>query len=229
MNPELIIMLTHNDVTVSNAREMFWALKTLPVQHWGFKDVGLPADEMRGLVAEMGNAGKTTYLEVVSLSEPEGLAGARLAVASGFDVLMGTVYFDSIRQYLANTPVKYFPFLGQVHGHPSILTGTLDEIVAHARFLEAQGVDGLDLLTYRYTGDAPQLLTAVVQATRLQIVSAGSIDSFERIAQVKRAGAWAFTVGTAFFDARFVPGGSFQANSMAVWDALHGPEARPEA
>jgi hypothetical protein len=229
MNPELIIMLTHNDVTVPNAREMFGALKILPVQHWGFKDVGLPADEMRDLVAEMGNAGKTTYLEVVSLSESEGLAGARLAVAAGFDVLMGTVYFDSIRQYLAKTPVKYFPFLGQVYGHPSILTGTLDEIVAHARFLEAEGVDGFDLLTYRYTGDAPQLLTAVVQATSLPIVSAGSIDSFERIAQVKRAGAWAFTVGTAFFEARFVPGGSFQANSLAVWDALHGPEAGAEA
>ena len=209
MNPELIIMLTYNDTTVPNARQMFAELKTLPVQHWGFKDVGLPVEDMRTLVAEMRAAAKTTYLEVVSLSEPEGLAGAHLAVEAGFDTLMGTVYFDSIRQYLANTTVKYYPFLGHVYGHPSILTGTVAEIASQARFLEAQGVDGFDLLTYRYTGDA------------------GSIDSFERIAQVKQAGAWAFTIGTAFFEARFATGGSFRENSDAVWDALHnaGPGA----
>jgi len=227
MNPELIIMLTYNDTTVPNARQMFAELKTLPVQHWGFKDVGLPVEDMRTLVAEMRAAAKTTYLEVVSLSEPEGLAGARLAVEAGFDTLMGTVYFDSIRQYLANTTVKYYPFLGHVYGHPSILTGTVAEIASQARFLEAQGVDGFDLLTYRYTGDAQQLLRAVVKATKLPVVSAGSIDSFERIAQVKQAGAWAFTIGTAFFEARFATGGSFRENSDAVWDALHnaGPGA----
>ena len=220
MKPELIVMLTHNDMTVPNARQLFGELKTLPVQHWGFKDVGLPISEMRPLVSEMRAAGKTTYLEVVSLSEAEGLKGARLAVEAGFDVLMGTVYFDSIKQFLTGEPTRYFPFPGHVHGHPSILTGTIDEIVTHARFLESQGVHGLDLLTYRYTGDAPRLLREVVRATRLPVVSAGSIDSFERIGEVKHAGAWAFTIGSAFFEARFAPAQSFHDNVLRVCATL---------
>ena len=43
-------MLTYNDMTVKNAIELFDELKDTPVTHWGFKDVGLPADEMQNLV-----------------------------------------------------------------------------------------------------------------------------------------------------------------------------------
>src|SRR3989337_2162852 len=95
--PSLIVMLTHQDETVPDSLAIFERLKDLPVQHWGFKDVGLPPAEMGRVVAAMQAAGKTTYLEVVSLSEEAGLQGARLAVEQGFDVLMGTVYFPSIR------------------------------------------------------------------------------------------------------------------------------------
>jgi len=38
---------------------------------------------MKQLVKAMKQAGKTTFLEVVSLSEEEGLAGAKLAVEAG--------------------------------------------------------------------------------------------------------------------------------------------------
>ena len=55
-------------------------MQNAPVTHWGFKDVGLPPDKMKMLVSEMRAAGKITYLEVVSLSEEEGLRGARIAV-----------------------------------------------------------------------------------------------------------------------------------------------------
>jgi len=219
MKPELIVMLTHNDQTVENAIELFDALKDSPVQHWGFKDVGLPATEMEKLVNRMKAAGKTTYLEVVSLSEAEGLAGARLAIDCNFDILMGTVYFDSIHALLKDSPVKYYPFIGHVHGHPSILDGKLEDIVQEVRSLEAQGLDGFDLLTYRYTGNAPELLKAVVAATqKVPVVSAGSIDTFQRIAEVRDTGAWGFTIGTAFFTKKFVPDGSFRDNMMAVWD-----------
>jgi DhnA family fructose-bisphosphate aldolase class Ia len=137
---------------------------------------------------------------------------------------MGTVFFDSINDYLSDKPVKYYPFPGHVHSHPSILDGTIDEIVQHARDMEAKGVDGMDLLTYRYTGDAPELLREVVKATGVPLVSAGSIDSFDRIAEVRDTGAWGFTIGTAFFEKKFVPQGSFRENMMAVWDWIqkHG-------
>ncbi|RCK72387.1 MAG: 4-hydroxythreonine-4-phosphate dehydrogenase [Anaerolineae bacterium] len=216
MKPELIVMLTHNDVTVSNAIELFEQSKHLPVQHWGFKDVGLPPEQMKDLVRRMKEAGKVTYLEVVSLSEAEGLRGAQIAVEAGFDILMGTVYFDSIHQYLKDKPVKYYPFPGHVHSHPSILDGTIEEIVRHAQQLEAKGVDGMDLLAYRYVGDARQLLKEVVAATHVPIVSAGSVASFQRIAEIWEAGAWGFTIGSAFFEGKFVPGGDFTQNIKAV-------------
>jgi hypothetical protein len=218
MKPELIVMLTYKDKTVENALELFDEMKNTPVRHWGFKDVGLPPEKMKKVVDSMNAAGKTTFLEVVSLTEAEGLQGATLAVECGFHILMGTVFFDSINDFLKDKPVKYYPFPGHVHSHPSILDGTLDEIIQHARDMEAKGVDGMDLLTYRYTGDAPTLLKEVVKATSVPIVSAGSIDSYNRIAEVRDSGAWGFTIGTAFFEKKFIPNGSFTENMMAVWE-----------
>ena len=213
-------MLTHHDQTVPNALDLFERTKDYPITHWGFKDVGLPPKEMQKVATAMKDAGKTTFLEVVSLSEEEGLRGARLAVESGFDILMGTVFFPSIGDYLKDKPVRYYPFPGHVHSHPSILDGTIDDIVTHARELEAFGVHGLDLLTYRYNGEASHLLKQVVQATNIPIVSAGSIASFERITEVWDSGAWGFTIGSAFFERQFVPDGSFEENVLAVCDGF---------
>jgi len=224
MKPEFILMLTHNDTTVKEALNIFRECRDTPVLHWGFKDVGLPPDEMKTLVREMKAAGKTTYLEVVSLSEEEGLHGARIAVDAGFDVLMGTVFFDSILEYLNGKPIKYYPFPGHIYSHPSILDGTIEEIVAHARFLESKGVPGMDLLSYRYVGDAALLLREVVKATKVPIVSAGSIESYKRLAEVWQAGAWGFTIGSALFDKKFVPDGSFLENILAVCNWLEKTE-----
>jgi len=214
-------MLTYNDQTVQNAHELFDEMKNISIGHWGLKDVGLPALQMKALVASMKDAGKTAYLEVVSLSEREGLAGAKLAVESGFDVLMGTVFFDSINEYLRDRPIKYYPFAGHVHSHPSVLDGSIDEAVAHTKSMEAAGVDGFDLLAYRYTGDPAAMLREVVAATTLQVVCAGSIASYDRIVEVEQTGAWGFTIGSAFFDKKFVEGGSFQENVVAVLNWLN--------
>jgi hypothetical protein len=213
-------MLTHQDKTVLDALELFQRTKEYPITHWGFKDVGLSAKEMQVLAGTMKEAGKITFLEVVSLSEEEGLQGARLAVDSGFDILMGTVFYPSIHEYLKDKSIHYYPFPGHVHSHPSILDGTIDDIVAHACELEGYGVHGLDLLTYRYNGEASRLLKQVVEATKIPVVSAGSIASFERIKEVWESGAWGFTIGSAFFDKKFVPDGSFEQNLLAVCDWL---------
>jgi hypothetical protein len=220
MKPEFILMLTYNDETVKDALKIFRECKDTPVTHWGFKDVGLPLEEMKALVQEMKDAGKTTYLEVVSLSEEEGLRGARIAVEAGFDVLMGTVLFDSILDYLKDKPIKYYPFPGHIFGHPSIMDGTIEEVVAHARLLESKGVPGMDLLSYRYIGDARLLLAEVVKATNVPIVSAGSIDSYKRMTEVWQTGAWGFTIGSALFDKKFVANGTFKENILAVCEWL---------
>ena len=220
LKPELIVMLTHHDQTVQNSLELFQRTKDFPIKHWGFKDVGLPPEEMQKILNAMKDTGKITFLEVVSLSEEEGLRGAQLAVQLGFDILMGTVFFPSIADYLKDKPIQYYPFPGKVHSHPSILDGSIEEIVAHARQLESHGAHGLDLLTYRFNGEASHLLKLVVDATNIPIVSAGSIASFQRIREVWDAGAWGFTIGSAFFERQFVPDGSFEENVLAVCDWL---------
>ncbi len=220
LKPELIVMLTHHDQTVPDALELFERTKDYPIRHWGFKDVGLPPEDMKVVVTAMKDAGKITFLEVVSLSEEEGLRGAQLAVELGFDILMGTVFFPSIAAYLKDKPIHYYPFPGHVHSHPSILDGEIDAIVSHARELESYGMHGLDLLTYRYNGEAARLLKQVVAATNIPVVSAGSIASFERIQEVWDTGAWGFTIGSAFFEKQFVPDGSFEENVLAVCNWL---------
>lgn len=216
MEQRLIVMLTDNDETVKNAKYIFLGCAELPVKEWGFKDVGLPLESMQDLVKTMQAHGKTTNLEVVSLSEEEGLAGASIAVNAGFDVLMGTIHYPSIQNYLRGTGVQYYPFCGKVYGHPSILDGTIEEIVADAKRLEALGVDGIDLLSYRYTGDAIALLKQVVQAVAIPVISAGSVDSFARIDEVKSTGAAGLTMGSALFHDKFVKGGTFAQNLAAV-------------
>ena len=220
MKPNFIVMLTYNDETVADALELFEQHRDTPVMYWGFKDVGLPPARMKAIYDAMRAAGKTTFLEVVSLSEREGLEGARLAVELGVDTLMGTVFFHSINEFARENGVRYMPFAGHVHGHPSILDGEIDDIVADARRLESEGVAGLDLLTYRHQGDAATVLREVVKGVAFPVVSAGSIESYRRIAEVWDAGAWGFTMGTALFDRAFVPEGTLRDNILAVCDWL---------
>ena len=76
--PNLIVMLTNHDVTVKDAYEVFDQCKDIEsVKHWGFKNVGLPKDEMKRLVQAMKAAGKTTYLEVVTYDEESCLDAAK--------------------------------------------------------------------------------------------------------------------------------------------------------
>jgi hypothetical protein len=84
-------------------------------------------------------------------------------------------------------------------GHPTKLTGMAHEIVEDAEQLCAlEGVHGLDLLAYRFAGDAPGLACQVVQAVKKPVIAAGSIDRPERVQAMRAAGMWAFTVGSAY-------------------------------
>jgi len=220
MAPQLITMLTYKDETVKNSFEVFDQCADLPASFWGFKDVGLPKPDMKHLVERMKARGKTTFLEVVSLTEKECLDGAGLALDCGFDYLMGTVYYDSVFRLMRGKATKFFPFAGKVSGHPSILEGSIPEIVADGRRMQDLGVAGFDLLAYRYTADAEALAETFVQGVRVPVVLAGSIDGFPRLDVMKRIQPWAFTIGSAFFDKKFVPEGSFREQMARVLDYL---------
>lgn len=202
-HPELIVMLTHNDRTVENAYEIFDACKDAKAKYWGFKEVGIPLDEMKKLCSYMKACGKTTFLEVVAYTEEECLAGAKMAVECGFDCLMGTIFFDSILDYCKQHDLRYMPFVGKITGRPSVLEGTIDGMIEEANSLLAKGVYGIDLLGYRYTGDAVELNKRFVAGVKAPVCLAGSVSSYQRLDEVKDADSWAFTIGGAFFENKF--------------------------
>ena len=68
-HPELIVMLTHDDMTVNNAYQIFNQHKDSKAKFWGFKEKSLPIPEMKKLFAYMKAHGKTTFLEVVEYTE----------------------------------------------------------------------------------------------------------------------------------------------------------------
>lgn len=216
--PELIVMLTYEDITVENAHEIFDNCKHTQAKFWGFKEYGLPKDQMRSLFSYMKACGKTTFLEVVAYTEEEGLEGARLAKECGCDILMGTCFFDSINSFCQANNLKYMPFVGQVTERPSILNGSLESMLDQAEAYLSKGVYGFDLLGYRYTGNPAQLNYDFVRQVDAPVCLAGSINSIERLDQVKRASPWAFTIGSAFFDNQF--GGSFEQQIDLVYDYI---------
>lgn len=217
----LVVMLTHNDQTVKDAIEIFDSSKDLDVRHWGFKNVGLPETEMKQLVRNMKDAGKTTYLEVVTYTEDECMAAAKLAVECGFDCLMGTLYFPSVGEFVKGK-IKYFPFCGRVWGSPSILGDDVDGIIKDANRLKQLGVDGIDILAYRFTGDPVELINRFIAEVDIPTCIAGSIDTFERIDFMKSLNPWGFTMGSALFKKNFAPNGSFRDNLEAVNNYLTG-------
>lgn len=108
------------------------------------------------------------------------------------------------------------PYIGKVVGHPCLLRGSVEEIVNDAKRVKALGADGINLLAYRYDGDANNLMTSVKHAVDLPIVVAGSVDSFERIRRVKELAMWGFTIGTAIFEKKFVSDGNLRDQLAAV-------------
>ena len=53
--------VTHNDKTVPDAIEVFEENKDLPIQYWGFKDVGMEPVNMKVLCSKMRAAGRHLF------------------------------------------------------------------------------------------------------------------------------------------------------------------------
>ena len=95
------------------------------------------------------------------------------------------------------------PFVGEVTGRPSVLSGSVEKFLNQAdRYLE-KGVYGVDLLGYRYVGDANLLNETFVSTEHAPVCLAGSIDSYSRLDDVCRIAPAFFTIGSAFFENKF--------------------------
>ena len=203
--PHFIFMLTREDRTVADAHRVYASLAGSPLRYIGFKDIGLPFDDLAALARRAKRDGRQVMLEVISSSRDAELRSIDAAMRLGVDYLLGGRHAVDAVRLLRGTGIRYFPFAGRTEGHPTRLTGTMQEIVDDARRLAAlPGVHGLDLLAYRFDGDAAKLARRVVQAVDIPVIAAGSIDGPARVQAMRQAGAWAFTVGSAVFDGRFL-------------------------
>ena len=177
MSFNFIFMLTSNDSTIPNALEKLDEVLAGGVRHIGFKDVGLPFDDLKRLAKKIREAGGRSYLEVVSLDADRELESAEASVKLDVDCLLGGTRAREVIEIIRANPIRYFPFPGQIVGHPSELQGTLEEIVESARSLAAlDRVHGLDLLAYRYKGDVARLMSEVCRAvsyTHLTLPTSG--------------------------------------------------------
>ena len=217
-------MLTRSDETIVDCLATWDAVEGVGLRHAGFKDVGVDLATLVELNKRMHAAGVTTYLEVVSTSAEECLRSSRAAVEIGVDRLMGGTQVDETLRIIEGSGIDYLPFPGLPVGHPTRLGGDAELIERHCKDFDSRGCAGVDLLAYRSTDAAPlDLVGAARRGTAGYLVVAGSVSTRAQIADLRAAGADAFTIGSAVFDGSFSPNkGHIVSQLRDVLDATHG-------
>jgi hypothetical protein len=217
---DFVFMLTHNDATVENALDFVEIARPLGLKHIGFKDVGADSSLLRRLTAAIREAGASPWMEIVATTREAELRGVKLGRDLGVAMLMGGVHVEEALKILDGSATRYLPFAGLPSGHPTRLGGSAPEVEAQCRAFARQGCAGVDILAYRATEAEPLDLVAACRRGLLDqgaVVVAGSVNSAERIAAVRAAGADAFTIGTAAIDGSYAPGaGPLAAQLQAV-------------
>ena len=142
MSFDFIFMLTKDDQTISDAREYVKEIVSGGVKHIGFKDIGLPINELKLLAQDLRKEGVKVYLEVVSLDAESEKQSAEVAMQLNVDFLLGGTRPEIIAPIVKDHDLKYYPFVGKIEDHPSILTGTITEIADHAQ--QITSIDGVD-------------------------------------------------------------------------------------
>ena len=215
---EFIFMLTHNDATVANAREIVDDVAGTGLRYIGFKDVGASIDMLREVTAAAHEHELEVMLEIVTTVADDEALSLQNAHRIGVDWVLGGTHPEIGGEALRGTGIKYCPFPGVIEGHPSVLKGGLEPIAEHARVLTASSdVHGVDLLAYRHQTVDPLALTrAVVEVSAGPVIVAGSVATIEQVEALERTGAWGFTVGGAVFEGRFPGGTSVQEQVKTI-------------
>lgn len=201
-------MLTRDDATVANALALVEIVRPLGLRHIGFKDVGADASMLQSLTTAIREAGASPWMEVVSTTREAELRAVELGRDLGVDRLLGGVHVDEALRILEGSAILYLPFAGAPSGHPTRLGGTALGVESQCRAFAAKGCAGVDILAYRATDAEPLDLVAACRRGLLDsgvVVVAGSVNSPERVAAVRAAGADAFTIGTAAIEASYAP------------------------
>lgn len=216
-------MLTRDDLTVPNCLEVVEEVLPLGLRHLGFKDVGVPLEVQRELLARIKASGATSYFEVVSQTPQACLDSARAAVELGVDCLLGGTDVAAMGKIVAGTGIALYPFCGFPQGHPTRLGGHPEDIARHCREMVAAGAAGVDLLAYRAIEAPPEDLIRAARAALSpgRLIVAGSVTGPERIRALADLKVDAITIGTALFQGIFAPGRrGIAAQLKAALDAL---------
>ena len=229
---DFIFMLTRQDRTITDCLAVLDLILPLKLRHIGFKDVGVDKKTLMSVADRIRKAGATSYMEVVSTSPADALNSARVAVELGIDRLLGGTDVARVQEILGDSKMQYYPFCGFPSGHPTKLGGRPDQVEAHCRRFIDQGCAGTDLLAYRATSADP--IELVKSARRglgkSYLIVAGSVSTAQQIEALHKAGADAFTIGSAAFDGSYAKNmgsllsqlASIQADCTAVSKAAAG-------
>ena len=126
-------MLTRDDRTIDDAREVYESVaRHRRSATSAARTSGLPRDELAALMDDIRANGHTSYLEVVSETEEATLQSARVAAEIGPDYLIGGTLIEPVQEIIAGTGIRFFPYVGQIIGHPCLLRGTIEEIAQDA-------------------------------------------------------------------------------------------------
>ena len=220
---EFIFMLTHHDVTIPNALQIFDEVKDTGLKCIGCKDIGLKLEQYKELFSGFKKHGVESFLEVVTYSEEEHFRGVDLALKIGANNLIGgmPIYTEKTMAYLKQKKgqLGFYPYIGKITGHPCILGGTVEEIIRDGKDAEKHGINGINLLLYRYTDDQKKLLAAT-KDLKVPLIVAGNVVNFEQIKELKENKIWAFTIGGAVIEGKFARNGSTKEQIQAVLKSL---------
>lgn len=92
------------------------------------------------------------------------------------------------------------PFVGKITQRPSVLDGAIEQMVTEGKEYLKKGVYGIDLLGYRYVGDAVQVNRNITSEINAPVCIAGSVNSYQRLREIAETNARFFTIGSVFFD-----------------------------
>ena len=202
---DFIFMLTRQDRTITDCLHVLDLVRPLKLRHVGFKDVGVDKKTLATLTDRIRGAGAMSYMEVVSTSPADTLNSARIAAELGVDRLLGGTDVQRIKDILKDSRIEYYPFCGFPSGHPTRLGGSSQQIEEHCRNFIEQGCSGTDLLAFRATSADPiELVKAARKGLgKARLIVAGSVSTSRQIADLRNAGADAFTIGSAIFDGSY--------------------------
>ena len=216
---EFIFMLTRDDVTLADAREVYASIAA----------DGRPPRRLQGRRAARATSSQA-LMDDIRAQRPHDLSRGRLRDRGGRrsrsaraaaeirpDYLIGGTLIEPVQEILAGTGVKFFPYVGQIVGHPCLLRGSIDEIVAdtQARRRARRRRHQPARLPLRRRRRGARRAPSSAPPTCRSSAPARSTPS-SASARSTSCGAWAFTIGTAALDGVLVEGAPLSGQLQAA-------------